>query len=248
MSFVLPNIRKIFIPDPGYVLFEADLKGADAQVVAKEAGDLDLLDDFRLKKDIYTLEATYAWGSKWELFTPSQRKAQRQNFKSCVHGTDYGASAKTLANNLSLPIAITEKFQRHWFELHPGVRSWQKRVERGLNTNRQARNPFGYRIIYFDRIEGLLPQALAWIPQSTVAETCFRGAIRLCDECPWVEPLLQVHDSIVFQVPFVHAERIEKITEALQVEIPYPDSPLVIPWDLKRSEKSWGDCEKVSLT
>ena len=34
-----------------------------------------------------------------------------------------------------------------------------------------------------------------------------------------------------------------EIREALLVKIPYPD-PLWIPWDLKRSTKSWGEMEK----
>ena len=35
----LPNVRKMFVPDLGYVVFDCDLAGADAQVVAWEAGD-----------------------------------------------------------------------------------------------------------------------------------------------------------------------------------------------------------------
>ena len=41
-SIPLPNIRKIFIPDPVYILIDSDLAGADAQVVAWEADDEDL--------------------------------------------------------------------------------------------------------------------------------------------------------------------------------------------------------------
>lgn len=243
----LPNVRKMFIPDPGYTMFEADLKGADAQVVAKEAGDLQLLADFKNKADIYSIEAAYAWDNKWNSFSTTQKKEQRQHFKICVHGTDYGASAKTLSANTTVPLSVVERFQTHWFTLHPGVKTWQKRTEANLYLNRQARNPFGYRIIYFDRLEGLLPQALAWIPQSTVAETCFRGILQLEEKCPWIEVLLQVHDSVVFQVEWRHAQRIEEMQNALLVEIPYPgQDPLVIPWDMKRSEKSWGDCAKVA--
>ena len=35
----LPNVRRTIIPDPGYTIVDADLAGADAQVVAWEAGD-----------------------------------------------------------------------------------------------------------------------------------------------------------------------------------------------------------------
>ena len=43
----LPNIRKFFIPDPGMIIAECDLSGADAQVVAWEAGDEELKTAFR---------------------------------------------------------------------------------------------------------------------------------------------------------------------------------------------------------
>ena len=37
--FRLPQIRKFFVPDPGKILFDVDLAGADAQIVAWEAND-----------------------------------------------------------------------------------------------------------------------------------------------------------------------------------------------------------------
>lgn len=63
---------------------------------------------------------------------------------------------------------------------------------------------------------------------------------------PWARILLQVHDSLVFQVPFHRAEQYDAMLSVLQNPVPYPD-PLVIPWGLAKSTKSWGDCEKIEL-
>ena len=38
----MPNLRRLLGPDPGWTLFEIDLKGADARVVAWDAGDQSL--------------------------------------------------------------------------------------------------------------------------------------------------------------------------------------------------------------
>ena len=38
-QLTLPNLRKMFIPDPGKFIFDCDLEQADAQVVAWEADD-----------------------------------------------------------------------------------------------------------------------------------------------------------------------------------------------------------------
>lgn len=114
-----------------------------------------------------------------------------------------------------------------------------------LKRTRSVANRFGYKIHYFDRVDLLLPQAIPWINQSTVAIVTFKGALRLRKELPWVQVLLQVHDSLVFQVPFHKAESYEEIRSKLLVEIPYPNDTFVIPWGLAKSERSWGDCEKV---
>lgn len=171
---------------------------------------------------------------------------RRNNVISITGNTNYGGKPMTMTRNplIAWPLNESEAFQRKWFGLHPGILEWHKRKQHELQTSRTAHNAFGYRIIYFDRLDGLLPQALAWTPQSTVAEVTFRGALQLKRECPWVEMLLQVHDSLVFQVPFHRSEEYAKIRAGLRISVPYAD-PLIIPWGLKSSPTSWGDVEKV---
>jgi len=252
----LPSVRQIFVPDPGHVLFDVDLAGADAQVVAWEADDDDLKRSFRSGVKIHVKNATDIYGDAYTLAS-GDRKAistpKGKMYDACkrrIHATNYGASARTLALNPNIGGSIrdNERFQQNWFRLHPGIRAWHRRVETQLLCNRTIHNRFGYRIIYFDRPEGLLPQALAWVPQSTVAEVCFRGALQLEEAFPFVQLLLQVHDSLVFQIPKSQngVSTIQRMKEALLVTIPY-DDPLVIRWSISSSEKSWGECEELSI-
>lgn len=248
----LPNIRKLFIPDPGYTIFDVDLSGADAQVVAWEANDDDLKRAFRAGMKIHAKNAEDVFGDEYRN-APGDRgnkatpkgKMYDQN-KRAVHATNYGASAFTLHRNPDIRWALprAEAFQRKWFTLHPGIREWHQRTQFRLHKDRTAENKFGYRIIYFDRVDGLLPQALAWVPQSTVAIVARRGALKLVKELPYVEVLMQVHDSLVFQVPNHRAEEHDKIRKALEIVIPY-DDPLIIPWGLAKSPVSWGDVQEV---
>lgn len=244
MTVELPNIRKLFIPDPGKVLFDADLAGADAQVVAAEADDAPLLEAFAKGLDVHSKNATDLWGKTFTDLGGSKRYARRQQCKQAVHATNYGAHARTVAATLGWSTHEAEDFQRRWFKLHPGILDWHNRVQSDLSRSRSASNRFGYRIIYFDRIDNLLPQALAWIPQSTVALTCFRGALQVEQVLPWVDFLLQVHDSLVFQVPLEKENETKAIRETLKNPIPYP-KPLTIEWKLSKSHTSWGDCEEV---
>lgn len=244
----LPNIRKFFIPDPGYIMVDADLSGADAQVVAWEADDRDLKDAFRKGLKIHIKNCRDLLPEETAEMTDADLKDTDRpgglyhNFKRRVHGTNYGASATTLAMKLHTSVELEKRFQTSWFNLHPGIRDWHDRTEHSLFTERKVRNQFGYRIIYFDRVEGLLPKALAWIPQSTVALTCLRGMRRAEQTFSFIEMLLQTHDSATFQVPWRHEDKLSSVVESLHIEIPYED-PLIIPWGITKSRESWGDCE-----
>jgi hypothetical protein len=98
-------------------------------------------------------------------------------------------------------------------------------------------------MVFMDRIEGLLPQALAWIPQSTIAILASKIHMAF-DDLPGVQVLLQVYDSVAGVFPTVEAAGcIAAMAEARKIVVPY-DDPLIVPLGLKTSTQSWGDCEK----
>ena len=182
--------------------------------------------------------ATVFWPGRGHI--PKHKKYQQTKFG--VHAIDYGAAPPTVARVLDSTLAKGTEFKNRWFSLHPNIPNvWHEKVEHELQTNRTASNRFGYRIRYFDRIAKLLPEALAWGPQSTVAITCNRGGKQLRKAISWVTLLMQVHDELVFQFPWRYEDRLTQIRDALEVVVPYAD-PLIIPWKLSMSKKSWADC------
>ena len=243
----LPNIRKLFLPDPGHVICDADLSGADAQVVAWEAQDEDLKRAFRDGIDVHNKNGQDVFGPSYNPSASSARKGTRRDeLKAAVHGTNYIGGVRTIARDLGWHEHEVKSFQNRWFYLHPGIKEWHRRTDHSLQLKRSVSNRFGNRIVYFDRPNNLLPKGLAWIPQSTIAGTCARAALALRANVPWAQLLLQVHDSLVFQVPYHRytTGNFELIQRVLRIPIPYPD-PLIIPWGLKTSKSSWGDIEKV---
>lgn len=246
---ILPNVRKLFIPDPGYTIFEADLKGADAQVDAAEAEDEDLKAAFRAGVDIHSHNAEAMWGSRFTQHPKGShaRDKMRQACKHAVHGTNKVGSAYAIARHPAINWTVHEadQFQKRWFSLHPGIRRFHQRTEQQLQKNRTVYNKLGFHRVYFDRIGECLPEAVAWIAQSTVALVTYLGWFKLEDarQIP-AELLLQVHDSLVFQIPTSKIPPYSFIRDSLAVEVPY-DDPLVIPWGLAASTKSWGDCQKI---
>lgn len=238
-QLVLPNIRKLFIPDPDHTIFDVDLAGADAQVVAWEAEDDLLKAIFRSGQKVHAVNAKDIFGG--DAGDDGKREPYYSRAKAGCHLTNYGGQARTLAIALGITIHEAELFQRRWFSIHPGIARWHDEVRNSLHTTRSVSNKFGYSRFYFDRVDGLLPQALAWIPQSTVACVTNRQLRAVDTQVPTAKLLIQVHDSLVGQVRNRDWERTKpQLREALTVIVPYRD-PLIIPSGLKTSRKSWGD-------
>lgn len=251
----LPNVRKLFIPDPGFTFFDMDLDRADLQVVVWEAEDKKLKEALRLGIDMHCLNACDIFdikGIPYEELTETHPNynehrerigsMKRQLAKTGVHAVDYGCKARTLSVHLGSTVHEADKFINKWLSAHPGIKTWHTRIESQINTRRYVENRFGYRRFYFDRPDGVLPEALAWIPQSTVACTINRVWMNVYKNLPEIWVLLQVHDSLAGQFP-THLKdwAIRRLKEEARIVIPYED-PLIIPVGIKTSEVSWGDC------
>lgn len=240
-QLIVPNLRSMFVPDHGMTFFDADLDRADLMVVIWEADDDDLRAAVRDGIDLHTYNASVLFGVSEAGVTYKLRQAAKQ----FAHGTNYGGSARTMASTCGLTVHASEVAQRRWFAAHPGIKEWHLRTEAQLQASREVRNPFGFRRRYFDRIESVLPEALAWVPQSTVALVINRGWKRLAERLPEVQVLLQVHDSLAGQFPTVRARPImREMKKCLEIEIPYA-KPLTIGVGISVSQKSWGDCKEV---
>jgi DNA polymerase I-like protein with 3'-5' exonuclease and polymerase domains len=232
--------------------FEIDLNRADLQVVVWEAEDEELKKvlasgvDLHLynMRDIYNIDLPDD-----EIMEDHPRcrehkekyYAKRHFTKEGVHAINYYCQERTLAATLNCSIHEAGKFKRNWFAAHPGIPRWHTRVEKDLSTKHQVSNKFGYVWRVFSRTDGILPEALAWIPQSTVARVINEAWVRI-EQTRAAEIQLQIHDSLAGQFPTREKEaRVAKILELTKVVVPY-DDPLIIPASIRTSEKSWGHC------
>lgn len=258
-TVALPNIRKFFVPDPGMIFVDADLAGADAQVVAWEARDIELMAAFRaglkvhLKncREMYPAEVR-GWSDE-AIKNTDRPGGIYHDCKRQVHAYNYYGQPRTLAALLGRTVSSCENFRTRWFSAHPGIPQWHDRTRQQLAETRCVTNRFGYRVFFFGRVESLLPEALAWVPQSTIACCTNKGALRIDPHdrhhnpkpnhpYPWLQLLLQVHDSLDFQIPISQKHTLPNIAKSLETKIPYED-PLTIKWSIKTSRVSWGDCE-----
>ena len=235
----LPNVRDLFIPDPGHTFFDIDLDSADLRIVAWEAqlGEMKAMIAEGKKVYIEVMKEYYK--------DPTKNKDSREYrmFKGLCHGTHYLGTAKGLAERLGLLVHEVDVLQKWYYGKFPGLKRWQDDVKDQVMKRHMVTNIFGYRNYIFDRIEGtIFNQAIAWIPQSTVGILINKAYVNIHNNLPHVDVLLQVHDSLAGQFPTHLGDScVRDIIAQSAIILPY-DDPTVIPVGCKTSTRSWGDC------
>jgi DNA polymerase I-like protein with 3'-5' exonuclease and polymerase domains len=254
MNYLFPNMKLTFLPERGHHLVEIDLAGADAQVVAWRSGDEDLKQAFRNKIKIHIHNGLAIFGRDKMYRTDPKGKSEPYytQVKRGVHLTNYGGKPAAMARKCGMGIEEARDFQKNWFALHPAVGpitrigSWHNNIDMQLQKDRTIYNAFGYRIPYMSRPNEVFTEALAWEPQSTVAEVTFIAMRRIRKLLyPDVRLKMQVHDSLVINIPTrkLHASLTRLYDLLHNIVIPF-DDPLIIPWGMKISDRSWGDAEE----
>lgn len=252
--YALPNIRSMFGPDPGFTFFDMDLDRSDLQVVVWEVDDRMLKGALRLGADIHLLNAFVLDGREppalEELVEthpkyPDHRgpyKMKREFAKVFCHATNYVGSARTIAAAVGRPVHEVDRAQKIWFGAHPSIKKWHNEILEQITKRRFVENRFGYRWYIFDRVDNILPEAVAWIPQSTTSNVINFAWEKIDRLVPEVQILLQTHDSLSGQFPSHRKEYcLQRLKEEARIVVPY-DDPLVIPVGISTSEISWGDC------
>ena len=253
-EFALPNLRTMLVPDPGYTFYDLDLDRADLQVfvweiedelyktVLRQGVDTHLLHVYLLdNQEPPPLDELVETHPKYPDHR-GPRKYKREFSKVFCHATDYVGSARTIAAATGRSIHEIDKARKRYLSIHPKIEPYWKKLEGQILKHRFVENAFGYRWYIFDRLEQVLPEAVAWIPQSTVGNVIDRIWMNFYENIPQVETLLQVHDSLAGQFPTAATSAIVPLMHKhAQVVVPYPD-PLVIPVGIGLSSKSWGDC------
>lgn len=241
----LPNVRKIFVPDPGYTIFDKDLSKADLRIVTWEADEPEMKAMLREGKDPYVEIAReyYKDPTIRKTRDDGSENPKYRTFKSFAHGTHYLGTPNGLAQRLGLTVHQATMAQRWYLGRMKRIAEWQKDFCAQIASRRYAQNIFGYRRYYFGRVdEATCREAIAWVPQSTVALYINRIWMNIYERYPHIWILLQVHDSLVGQYP-MHREKecLAQLDEASNIVLPY-DDPLIIPSGTKTSSISWGHC------
>lgn len=259
----LPNLRSTLVPPQGCVYWNCDLERADLQVVAWEADDDSLKRMLKERMDVHLANAVELFDIKGVPYDEckenhpnykehKERHEQPRHFaKTFCHLTNYGGQARTCAVKTHTTVHKADQLQKKWFEIHPGILKWHRWVQACLRSSRTVYNKYGYRRVYFDRIDSCFTEALAWIPQSTVSLVISEVHMAIEDAMRDVPVVdfgieLQVHDSLSgYMRQALTAMLLPRMRDAaVGVVVPY-DDPLWIPLELSLSPSSWGEVKKM---
>lgn len=247
------DLRRIFIPDPGHVLLEADLSQAEARVVALLSEDYELLELFG-KVDIHKLTASWIFGKPMDKITSEERFLG----KTIRHAGNYDMKKRRCAETIAV---FAQKFKinvqvsewlagKHLETFHQfssklrGV--FHENVRQKIYYDRTLVNPFGRKRQFFERMgEDLFKEAYAYLPQSTVSDHLKKCMLRLKQIKPDLRICVEAHDGFLAQVPVEQVAWVKIwIRDVLETPINFEKSSLgtgslIIPCDIKTSTTNW---------
>jgi DNA polymerase-1 len=202
------DIRRAFVPRPGWRLLSADYSQIELRILAHCSEDETLIRSFREDEDIHTRTAAEVFQVEADRVTSElRRQAKAINF-----GIIYGMSAFGLARQIEISQKMAKTYIDSYFERYPGVKRF---LDSTIETSRQTRRTS----TLLGRIR-LLPDITHSNPiirqaaERTAINTPIQGSAAdlikvamihiddvLAREGFQTAMLLTVHDELVFEVP-----------------------------------------------
>lgn len=259
--------RHIFLADPGYTMFYADLKTAESLLVAYLSGELGYIEAH--KGDVHTYVCRLLWPDvawtgdilrdkkiasttlpTWDAVPGHDLRFQS---KRVQHGSNYGLTPYGMARIAHIPVAVAAAAQKSYFEAFPMIREWQKWIAGEVKESRPLYNHLRRVVWLMGRPwdDHTRKQGLSFSPQGGVGDILNIGLYRVWKECdPWLVQLLaQVHDAILGQFPTPERDAaLAALRRLMRVVNPVTDfqgvtREMVIPIEIATGT-NWGKASK----
>ena len=134
------EIRKVFIPEDGYVFLDADYSQIELRVLAHLSGDETLIEAYNKDSDIHTITASEVFDVSMDEVTDlMRRKAKAVNF-----GIVYGISSFGLGQDLDISRKEAEGYIEKYFNTYGKVKEF-------LDSTVSQAKKLGYTTTIFNR-------------------------------------------------------------------------------------------------
>ena len=113
------EIRKVFVPEDGYIFVDADYSQIELRVLAHMSADKNLIEAYRSEADIHALTASQVFHVPIEQVT----KTMRSNAKAVNFGIIYGISSFGLSQDLSITRKEAQEYMESYFKSYPSIKA-----------------------------------------------------------------------------------------------------------------------------
>ncbi len=236
-------IRKVFVPEEGYTLLDADYSQIELRVLAHMSGDENLIQAYREAQDIHRLTASQVFHIPFDEVTDLQRR----NAKAVNFGIVYGISSFGLSQDLSITRKEAQEYIEKYFETYPRIKEFLDGCVRDAREKGYVTTMFGRRrqvpelksSNFMQRSFGERVAMNAPI-QGTAADIIKLAMIRvdrrLKEEGLRSRLLLQVHDELLVEA---HLEETQRVKEILAEEM-HGAAKLSVPLEIDMKQgKNW---------
>ena len=216
-------IRKVFLPEDGYVFLDADYSQIELRVLAHLSQDEKLIHAYEENQDIHARTASEVFGIPMDEVTSTQRRdAKAVNF-----GIIYGLSAFGLSQDLKISRKQAQEYIDRYFAMYPRVKEFlDGEVEKGktdgyvktmfnrirpipeLKSSNFMQRNFGERVAMNSPIQGTAADI--------IKIAMVRVNMKLKEKQMKSRLLLQIHDELLIET---HLDEFEEVKEILQNEM-----------------------------
>lgn len=243
-------IKEFLLADKGYFFINVDLAQAENRIVAHIAPDHNMIEAFETNRRVHAVTASLISGLSYERVLEEKRLeipchigdgTKTWDFfgKKSNHAFNYGWGPHSFAYELEISNKEGTFLRDGYLKSYPGIPQYWRWIKDEIYKSRRLVNIYG-RIYEF---KGMLDQELwkraySYIPQSTVGDIINEKGLNYIyydqENFSPVELLMQVHDSVLFQIPFELSlleisDILNKIKRSLETPLEWKGSAFVIP-------------------
>jgi DNA polymerase-1 len=228
------EIRAAFTAAPGTELLSADYSQIELRLLAHFSGDPLLMRAFEENIDIHTLTASEVFGVPAE----TMDKETRGRAKAVNFGIVYGISAFGLAAQLGIPQAEAKAYIDRYFARYAGVKTFIEETLEQVRRDGFVRTLFG-RMRPIPDMQSRNPNQCGFAErtaintplQGTAADLIKLAMIaidrQLAERRLQTRMILQVHDELIFEVPSLEEDEVEKLVRTEMEGVAKLKVPLV---------------------
>ena len=181
------KVKECFIAQDGYVLLNADFSQLELRLATAYAGEEELKTVFNEGRDIFTEMS-------------KQLNMSRHDTKTLVYSMQYGAGEQRLMDAFNVSNQEAKMIRQNYFATYPNFRQFNERCTAKVEQEGRIKIWTGRERHFENRKDAY--KAMNSVIQGGAADIVERIMVRCYKELegPECRMLLQVHDSITFEV------------------------------------------------